>query len=128
MQEREHNRRLTERLYDFWLECYPRAFEITGGLRRGYVFPDELKPDLLSEVLEELLDWNRTKSGFVLSNDAIKAFYRIRDVLGQEPADGRTYSDAQRGEIWKAKSSFRSALRADHNFLYVEEQTPSRNQ
>ncbi len=125
MQERELERRFTEKLYELRLAAYPKAFAITDQLRGEHVFSGALLPELLHKVREELLEWNRAEAGFLMSQDALKAFYAIRDALARDPEDGVHYSRSQRKGIWTCKNRFRGLLKADLNLLYQEEQAPA---
>jgi len=125
MQEREMRRRFTERLYELRLEAYPRAFEITDKLRGGYLFGPDLKEEQLAQLLEELHEWHRSKAAFVLSTDAIRAWYGMRGCLGLKPEQDGHYTEDQRKKIWDAKNNFRKTLRDDVDLLYEEETIPN---
>ena len=56
MQEREFERRFTEKLYDMRLTAYPKAFTITDQLRGEHVFGNALSQDLLRKVRDDLLE------------------------------------------------------------------------
>ena len=121
MQERELDRRFTQRLYELRLESYPRAFEITDRLSGNLVFNPALRVADLHEVREELTAWYRSKAAFVLSNDAMKSWYAMKGALTRVSQAGDQLTEESRQTIWRAKNSFRAALRADVNLLYVEE-------
>ena len=125
--ERELQRRFTQKLYDLRLESYPEAFKITDKLTGEFLFKRRVAKDQVLEVRSKLLDWNRSRAGFLLSQESIKAFYEIRNALAVQPEDGdRTYSKSQLERIWKAKNRFRTSLRADVNLLYQEESEPDK--
>ncbi|MDH5728297.1 MAG: hypothetical protein OEZ58_04865 [Gammaproteobacteria bacterium] len=124
LQTQEQKRRLTEKLYEIRLHAYPRAFAITDRLRGENIFNQKLSSDFLTSVLDELFVWHRSKAGFVLSTESIKAFYQIRGSLGQKPAPGTIYSEEQKQSIWNAKNNLRATLRADLHLLYIEESMP----
>jgi hypothetical protein len=88
------------------------------------VFGNHLSPDLLAKVRNELLEWNRTEAGFLMSHDALRAFYSIRDALALPPAHRDGYSRSQRKGVWTCKNRFRGLLKTDLNLLYQEEQAP----
>ena len=124
MQERDFERSFTEKLYELRLSAYPKAFAVTDQLRSEYVFGEGLSHELLTKVREELLEWHRSSAGFLLSKDALKAYYSIRDVLTLAPEDDAGYSRSQRKKLWERKNRFRSALKQDLNLMYQEEETP----
>ncbi len=126
-------RRLTEKLYDLRLDCYPSAFEITDRLRGEYLFSDGLEADggisrqEVTEVRSRLLKWHATKAGFVLSNSSLRAYYQLRDELADSSREPHSRNKVRR--IWRAKNQFRGALKADLGLLYEEEREDSfRNQ
>ena len=121
MQERELDRRFTQRLYDLRLDSYPRAFEITDRLRGDELFSPSLTVSDLEAVARDLNEWYRTKAAFVLSDDSMKAWYAIKGVLAKKPAPDGHHSEESRQAIWHAKNRLRAALRADINLLYIEE-------
>ena len=122
--ERELQRKFTEKLYDLRLDMDPQAFEITDQLRGEYIFKGNLNQETLKEVRTKIQDWNKTKAGFLLSQNSLKAFYELRKSLGAHPEDNGKYSDRQRKQIWQCKNRFRGALKADVNLLYAEEEEP----
>lgn len=122
--ERELQRRLTEKLYDLRLDSYPRAFEITDKLRGDYIKSGKVKKDYITQVLENLHEWHRTKAGFILTKNSLKAFYNLRAALSAEPNNDEYYSKKQRHEIWVCKNRFRGILKSDLNLLYQEEFEP----
>jgi hypothetical protein len=124
MQDRELGRRFTEKLYELRLASYPKAFFITDQLRSEYVFGEILSPDFLRKVLEDLLEWNKSSAGFLLSADSLKAYYAIRKMLSAVPEHTDKYSSTQRKSIWNCKNLFRAALKRDLDLLYVEEEAP----
>ncbi len=122
--ERELQRRLTEKLYDLRLDSYPKAFELTDKLRGDYIKSSKLEKEYIAQVLENLHEWHRTKAGFILTKNSLKAFYNLRAALSAEPNSDGCYSKKQRHEIWVCKNRFRGILKSDLNLLYQEESEP----
>jgi hypothetical protein len=62
--ERELQRSMTARLYDARLESYPRAMEVTEGLRKSRLVeqPDRVSQAYFRNILEELNQWHATKA------------------------------------------------------------------
>ena len=123
-QERELQRRLTEKLYDLRLDSYPTAFAITDRLRGDLIKSGKLEREYINAVLEDLHAWHRTKAGFILTKHSLKAFYRLRDALSAAPANDGRYSRKQRHDMWVCKNKFRGVLKSDLNLLYQEESEP----
>lgn len=121
-QDREMQRRFTEKLYDLRLNSYPKAFEITDKLRGALIKGENITEDYVRGVMDELLAWHKTKAGFILTEKSLKAFYQLRSALSTEPENGNVYSSRQKNEIWECKNRFRALLRADLNLLYTEEE------
>lgn len=119
--EREMQRKLTEKLYDLRLKYYPKAFEITDQLRGEYLFKGLVLAKDLNVIREELMEWNKSKAGFILSESSIASYYEIRDSLAQNSTNDEGLSKPQIKKIWHAKNKFRGCLRSDLNLLYVEE-------
>ena len=124
IREREMSRKFTEKLYDLRLQTYPKAFEITDQLRSEFVFSSELTEELLLQVRNELTNWHKAKSGFLMSEHCLEAYYEIRTALAASPERQGSYSKNQRRRLWKAKNRFRGCLKADLDLLYKEEQEP----
>jgi Rad3-related DNA helicase len=117
-------RDMTARLYDVRLEVYPKAIEITEGLRKSRVAEqgEDISENYFKSILKQLDDWNSTKAGFILSQNSLYKLYDLRRALREEPEANGKYSREQMTRIWQAKGAFRAALRADIQLLYKEEQ------
>lgn len=111
-QERELQRRLTEKLIERRLIVYPKAFEITEPLR-------------LYGVRSQLTIWDRTEAALIMSRECLQTYRSLRDGLAIEPSGG-VFTREQLDSIWHAKNDFRHRMRADVNLLYGEE--PESNQ
>ncbi len=120
--ERELQRKFTERLYDLRLESYPKAFEISDDLRGEFLFQRPVSTTQLRRVRARLAAWHKSTAGFLLSSDALKAYYEIRDALNV--SNGVRFDFDRIRAIWQAKNGFRKALKADLNLLYLEESIP----
>ena len=121
--ETELQRQMTAKLYDLRLESYPRAIEITERLRKSRMAlqgPD-ISEDYFRSILQEIDEWNSTKAGFLLSENALQELYGLRAALRVEPAADGLYSSEQIAQMHLAKGRFRRALRADVQLLYAEE-------
>jgi len=79
--ERQLERKFTEKLYDLRLERYPEAFEITDELRGEYIFENRIDSKTLMSIRKRLQEWNKTKAAFLLSEQSLKSFYRLRKAL-----------------------------------------------
>jgi hypothetical protein len=119
--ERALQRRFTERLYDLRVQCYPRAFEITGGITSEQLHPANTTPEHLRNVRSELLAWNRTAARLAMSEPSVRAVYRLRDALAMEPVAGERFSREELDRLWHAKNELRDSLRRDVGLLYAEE-------
>jgi len=123
--ELQLQRKFTEKLYDKRLDAYPLAFEITDLLSGEHIFSLQMNIQELLTIRERLLEWRR-KHGFIMSDEAISAFYELRDSLSLNPDE--TLSNKKRKSIFRAKNKFRRALRNDVNLLYFEEREGLPNQ
>lgn len=124
-QERELQRRLTERLLDARLQCYPAAFEISDALVGSRVFSDSLTKEDLAHCLDRLAEWNRTRAALLLSNRSLDAFYDLRGAL-EGALRSEAMDEAVRKRVYEAKNHFRRSLRADVHLLYGEESAGGR--
>ena len=125
MQERSREHNLSLKLIDLRLAAYPEAFEITDDLRGEFLFRPDLSWEDLQVVSQKLADWHKRRAAFILSAEAISAWYAIRGALSPRPdSRGHIAADA-RNKVWEAKNKFRSALRKDLQLLYVEESVPT---
>lgn len=112
-------RALTTKLLDLRLEYYPKAFEITDNIYKekgGNYHPDKLKT-----ALSELIDWRKGVVNLIISSDALKSFYTLRDCLMRSPALSGSYSIEQIEKIGFANKDFRKQLKRDLGFLFREE-------
>lgn len=116
--ERQLQRALTEKLYDLRLSNYPKAFEITEGLRSERLFSGTLQAQEILSIRNNLISWANQNS-FYLSEPAIQAYYDLRRALNLK-TESVTRSEAHK--IFETKKKFRGVLRADINLLYAEEQ------
>jgi len=119
--ERELQRSMTSKLYDLRLEMYPEAIAITDGLRKSRMTEAEISEAYFKSILAKLDEWHGARAFLLLSRNAVHTLYTLRKVLREKPAMEGKYSKEQLETIWNAKGAFRSALRADIQFLYEEE-------
>lgn len=120
--ERELQRSMTSKLYDLRLEMYPEAIAITDGLRKSRMSDQaELSEAYFKSILTKLDEWHGARAFLLLSRNAVNTLYTLRKVLREKPEMEGKFSKEQLEKIWKAKGAFRSALRADIQFLYEEE-------
>ena len=120
-QERELERKMTEKMIDLRIKTYPEAFEITSLLSGDNVFGKVITPDYLKNVYDQITVWRRSKAGLVLSKKSLKAYYRLKEFLLVKPQSGETYTDEELRIPWEAKNEFRRRLIEDVNFLYSED-------
>jgi len=128
--ERELQRRMTEKLIDRRLSSYPLAFKITEKLTSSAMQTSNYRVRDVHAIQNEIRDWNRTEAAFLMSDKALKAFYRLRESMDLEGRDSdAALTDSEASVIWHAKNHFRETLRQDINLLYSEdgttEQAPS---
>lgn len=121
--EKQLQRRFTEKLYDLRIAVFPKAMEITEGLRKSQLWREDepLTQDYLDNILLDLDTWHSTKAAFLLSNNSLTAFREVRKAIRDKPKSENEYSEIQIQRIWKAKGKFRAALRNDIVLLYREE-------
>ncbi len=121
-QERELMRRLTEKMLDLRLKAYPLAFRITDKLTGHILYrkTESVTPAYIRAVLEELLEWHRSKAGFLLTRSSIRTYRALRDALNAEPTDS-TYSRGQLDAMFRGKNELRGALKSDLSLLYKED-------
>lgn len=121
--EKQLQRGLTEKLYNLRLESYPKAWEITEGLRYTKLWKDGEAPSeqYLTEILASIDSWHSSKAAFLLSDPALDNLYALHDALRVKPELEGKYSEAQIRRIWEAKNKFRASLRNDIFLLYREE-------
>ena len=121
--QRELQRSMTARLYDARLESYPRAMEVTEGLRQSRLAEqrDRLSQAYFRTILDELDQWHATKAAFIISRGSLEQLWDLREQLRQKPgADGR-YSSEQLQKIVDAKGKFRRSLWSDMQLLFKED-------
>lgn len=113
------NRDLTSKLYDLRLEYYPLAFEITDAIYKekgGLLIPSKMK-----NTCDELINWKRGIVNLIISIESRDFFFKLRDALMKNPAEGDKYSEVQTENIINLARAFRKQLRRDLGFLYREE-------
>lgn len=120
-QERELQRKLTEKLYDLRARHYPRAFSITQGLLGNVLLASQVSSDEVDQVRMDLANWVASEASFILSKRSLDAYYAIREALAVEPLDDGTFSRSQRESMWRAKNQFRRCLRDDVHLLFTED-------
>ena len=117
--DRNLNRNLTSKLYDLRINSYPKAFEITDKIHKlkggGY------DPEIMKEVLIELIEWKKGVVGLIISIEALESFIELRDVLMKNPETQNAYSKTQIENISCRVKEFRKQLRRDIGFLFREE-------
>ena len=121
--ERELQRKLTEKLYDQRLESYPEAIAVTDGLRPSRLLErrEPLTEEYFQAIVARLDQWQNTKAGFLLSDNALAKLNALRTILRENPQDNGTYASAQVEGFLAARKAFRAALRTDIHLLYKEE-------
>jgi len=113
------NRGLTSRLYDLRLENYPKAFEITDKVYK--LKGGEYDPEIIKEVLKELISWKTGIVDLIISVEALESFILLRDTLMKNPEAQNSYSAKQVEKISSFVKEFRKQLRRDIGFLFREE-------
>jgi hypothetical protein len=121
--ERELQRSMTVKLYDVRIDAYPRAMQITEGLRRSHIRAqrEEAHEGYFKDILNQIDEWHATKAAFIISNNSLHRLYALRNALRKKPEANGKYSAEQMNSIWSAKGDFRAALRADIQLLFKEE-------
>jgi hypothetical protein len=121
--ERELQRSMTAKLYDARLESYPRAMEITEGLRKSRLAEqrDRLSQAYFRTILEELDQWHATKAAFIVSRSSLERLWDLREQLRQKPGLDGGYSSEQLQNIVDAKGRFRRSLWSDMQLLFKED-------
>lgn len=127
-QERELQRKLTERLYELRIAAYPKAFSVTQGLLSNIVEDEEVTKEKIYDIRDQLAKWAASDAAFILSQKSRSSYYRIRTALLVEPADDGKYSRKQREEMWKAKNKLRACLREDIALLFGEEELENKSE
>ena len=115
---------LDDKICDLRLSSYPRAFEITDQLGSQYLFKNKISTGSVKQIREDLIEWNKALTGFVLSDKSLKAFYKLREALDLNSGHNHFLNQERLERIWKAKSQFRACLREDVN-LASEEDEPA---
>jgi hypothetical protein len=103
------------------LKYYPRAFEITDELGKRTSTMDATLLSKHRGVESQLREWKKGEVSFILSGRALRAFYKLLDILSKNPEKGTLYSEAQLANIWKARVKFRRELRRDIGLLFKED-------
>lgn len=114
-----NNRAFTSKLYDLRLEHYPKAFEILDALykEKGGII-DHVK---VKNIAEQLIGWKTGVINLILSNEAHKSYFTLRDAMFKKPGDKDGYSLEQIEKITKYSKEFRRQLRRDVGFMFREE-------
>lgn len=117
--DKKLNRDLTSKLYDLRLEYYPLAFEITDNIykEKGGL----LTVSKIQKVCDELINWKIGIVNLIISVESRDVFFKLRDALMKNPAEGDKYSETQIENIINSTRVFRKQLRRDLGFLYREE-------
>jgi len=113
------NRNLTTKLYDLRIDLYPKAFEITDKIYKekgGNIDNEKLKICLI-----ELNEWKSGKLNLIISSEALKSYYLLKDMLMKQPANNNNYSSEQIEKITNLKNNFRKQLRRDLGLMFNEE-------
>ncbi|MCP4112733.1 MAG: hypothetical protein GY749_45600 [Desulfobacteraceae bacterium] len=121
--EKQLQRGLTEKLYDLRMKNYPKAMEITEGLRISFMKAqgENLSYEYFKSILTELDKWHCTEAAFILSSTSMNRLYDIRSFLREKPEEDCKYTKEHIKKINEAKGEFRRALRNDIRLLYEEE-------
>ena len=121
--ERELQRSMTARLYDARLESYPRAMEVTEGLRKSRLGEqaDRVSQAYFRTILDELDQWHATRAAFIISRSSLEQLWDLREQLRQKPAADGRYSPEQIQRIVDAKGKFRKSLWSDMQLLFKED-------
>ena len=120
-QERELQRRLTEKLYVKRMETYPAVFRITRELNSYLKTKEEFTKEKLSKISKSLSDWVYGDTSFILTPGSIKAYYALRDALEVEPEISSGYLKVHKRRIWEAKNDFHASLKQDLRLLFSED-------
>lgn len=116
---RASNRAFTTKLYDLRLENYPRAFEIVDAIYREK--GGQLNPVLIRSTCDDLIKWKTGIINLIISNEARRSFYVLRDLLLKNPAAKDSYSVEQSDKINTVLKDFKRQLRRDVGFMFREE-------
>ena len=116
---RGSNRTLTTKLYDLRLEHYPKALELIEEVYRKK--GGNFDPSTVRKTCEELINWKKGIINLIISNEAHKSYYTLRDAMMKNPAQVNQYSPEQVEKITSAIKEFRQQLRRDVGFLFREE-------
>ena len=121
--ERELQRSMTTRLYDARLESYPRAMEVTEGLRKSRLAeqPERLSQAYFRNILDELDQWHATRAAFIISRNSLEELWDLRAQLRQKPGPDGSYTPEQVQKIVDAKGKFRKSLWSDMQLLFKED-------
>lgn len=121
--ERELQRSMTVKLYDVRLESYPRAMEITEGLRNSRLaeLADGLSEAYFRGILKDLDDWHASRAAFIISRASLEKLWDLREALRQKPGPGGKYSPEQIQRIVDTKGKFRKSLWSDMQLLFKED-------
>ncbi len=114
-----NNRAFTSKLYDLRLEHYPGAFEILDNIYKEK--GGNIDPSKIRNVCEGLIKWKTGIVNLIISNEARKSFYVLRDSLMKNPAFRDGYSPEQIDKITISLKDFRRQLRRDVGFMFREE-------
>ncbi len=119
--EQEIKLKFIEKLYELRLQCYPKAFSITNKIRREKA-PNHIdSQEDLREILNSLETWVEEEAGLFLSNNSIRAYRELREMLGKNPALKNKYTKEQADKIWTARNEFRKWLRRDIGNIYSDD-------
>ena len=117
--KKQHQHVFVESLYEKRYDTYTKLLAITQdtGKNRKQV-------DLHKNASEELKKWQMETGGFLLlSAKTLDCFNTLKDVLKKNPGENSAYSEEQRKNIWKARNSFRGAMRDDFAFFHNAEES-----
>jgi hypothetical protein len=117
--EKTQKRNLTTKLYDLRLTNYPKAFEITDKIQK--VKGGNFNVQHIENICKELTEWKSGIVSLIISIEALKAYYDLKDALERKPSLGEKFANEQVDKIWKLRNDFRRRLRRDVGFLYKEE-------
>jgi len=116
---------LDDKICELRLSSYPRAFEITDQLGSQYLFKNKVSCGSVKQIREDLIEWNKALTGFVLSEKSLKTFYKLREALDLNSGHNHFLNQERLEKIWKAKSQFRACLREDVNLTSEEDEPAS---
>lgn len=114
-------RQFTEKLYELRLEHYGRAFEITERLEQRKAPDFIVSPEVVRDVLGELMDWRAGQVALIMSSDTLQSFRELREAIGKRPGHGTRYSEEQAAKMLRFVADFRRAMRRDIGFMFDEE-------